>query len=59
MLFVLILIINAFFIGRHMHLSFEKRFKELTTTEKQSLMFSGILSTVCWISVFILGKMLF
>lgn len=59
MLFVIILIINAYFIGNHMYLSFNKSFKELTLQEKRSLLISGALSTLCWVSVFLLGKMLF
>jgi len=59
MLFVLLLVINAFFIGRHMYISFDKKFSEATIREKRALIVSGIISTTSWISVFMLGKMLF
>lgn len=59
MSFVLILIINAYLIGKHMHLFFEKPLRELSRKEKQSLTISGLVSTSSWIIIFILGKMLF
>lgn len=59
MFFVAMLVINAYLIGKHMHLSFEKPFKELSRKEKQVLMISGLVSTSAWIIIFVLGKMLF
>ena len=59
MLLVVLLVCNAFLIGKHMQLSFENKFSELTTKEKMSLLISGGASTIFWISIFILGKMLF
>jgi len=59
MLFVVVLVINAFFIGKHMHLAFDKEFKELTKKEKRSLISSGLVSTGSWVTIFVLGKILF
>jgi len=59
MFFVLILIINAYLIGRHMELAFEKSFKELTKAEKTKLILSGLISTGSWIGAFVMAKLLF
>lgn len=59
MFFVLLLVINAFLIGKHMHVAFERSFNDLTKKAKISLLVSGAVSTGCWIAAFILGKMLF
>lgn len=59
MFFVLLLVINAFLIGRHMHLATEKRFSELSTAEKRALIISGAVSTISWIGAFVAAKLLF
>ncbi len=59
MFFVLILLINAFLIGKHMSLAFENSFSELSKKEKIKLFLSGAISTGSWICAFTLAKILF
>lgn len=59
MFFVLLLLINAYLIGRHMELAFEKSFAELTKKEKTQLILSGLISTGSWVGAFIMAKLLF
>lgn len=47
--FVLVLVINAFAIGRLMHVATERPFAELSAAERWPLFISGTLSTISWI----------
>ena len=59
MFFVLLLLINAVLIGKHMHITYSKSFKEITNKEKASLLISGFVSTGSWVGAFVLAKIFF
>ncbi|MBX2866690.1 hypothetical protein KTR10_01910 [Candidatus Kaiserbacteria bacterium] len=48
MFFVLALVINAFFIGRILHVASERPYASLTRVEKTPLFVSGVVSTASW-----------
>ena len=51
--FVLLLIVNSYFIGKLMHTATERPFKSLSDSEKLPLFISGALSTIGWAGAFI------
>jgi hypothetical protein len=55
---VLVLCLNALFIGKHMQLATQQAFAGLTPATKRALCISGGVSTLCWISVATLGVLL-
>ncbi len=52
---VAVLIFNAIAIGKLSHVATERPFAELNTEEKRTLMLSGTLSAIGWISATIIG----
>jgi hypothetical protein len=52
-LFVLLLVVNSFFIGKFMHLATEKPFASLTSNERLPLILSGALSGIGWFGAFV------
>jgi hypothetical protein len=58
MIFVAVLVINAVFIGKHLHIATQKEFSSIPTQEKKVLIISGLVSTTCWIGAFISAKLL-
>lgn len=52
MLFVTVLVVNSFFIGRAAKLSTTRPFAELTKGEKSTLLISGGVSTIGWLGAF-------
>lgn len=48
-LFVVAIIINGLFIGRHMSIATTIRFNELTTSVRSKLIISGAVSTIAWV----------
>jgi len=59
MLFVATLVVNAFLIGRLMHIATVRPFHSLALKEKIQLLTSGVISTVSWISVILLALYIF
>ena len=59
MLFVLVLVINGYLIGKHMHLASTHLWQQLPTSKKRALIVSGVLSTGSWIGAFVCAKILF
>lgn len=55
---VLVLILNALFIGSHMRVATTQPFRALPVGEKRTLVVSGAVSTVCWMSIAVLGVLL-
>ncbi len=49
--FVSALVVNAFVIGKHLHIASERSFASLSREERRPLLISGIVSTVSWIGV--------
>jgi len=47
--FVLTLLVNSFFIERHLPIASQQAFKTLTRAQKIPLFISGALSTLCWV----------
>lgn len=54
--FIATLIVNAFFIGRLMHVAAERPFGELTRRERLPLFISGAVSTICWIGTILAAR---
>ncbi|MES2014692.1 MAG: hypothetical protein V4437_02660 [Patescibacteria group bacterium] len=59
MLFVAVLVVNAFLIGRLMHVATVRSFRTLAFSEKIQLFVSGAISTVSWAGVIVLALYLF
>ncbi len=53
--FVLVLIINAFFIGTLSRIATERSYKSLSTRERIPLLFSGAMSCIGWLGAILLG----
>lgn len=53
---VMMLVINAFVISKHMDVATERPFKSLTKAEKIPLFISGAVSTIGWVGVFTLAQ---
>lgn len=58
MFLVLALIINSFFIGRHIHLAAEQPFALVSRTEKYKLFISAGVSVIGWVGVLISANLL-
>ncbi len=58
MFFVFVLFVNSFFIGNKMKLASENSFKDLSLQNKVLIFIFGAISTISWISAFVLAKML-
>lgn len=58
MLFVLALVVNAFFIESISKLATQKAFVELTTTERRRVLISGAVSVIGWIGAGVCGLLL-
>lgn len=58
MLFVLALVVNAVFIGRHIRIPTTTPFVEVSVLQKTKLFVSGIISTVGWVGAFVAAMML-
>jgi cytochrome bd-type quinol oxidase subunit 2 len=56
--FIAMLIINAFFIGKHLRIAHEKTFASLTSKEKALLLVSGAVSTLGWIGAYTCAQFL-
>jgi hypothetical protein len=56
--FVLALLINSFFIGKHLYLATERPFAMLTKKERLPLFISGTVSTISWIGIITAATML-
>lgn len=59
MFFVVVLVINATLIGKHMHLPTTRAWKEISTKTRRALVISGFVSTTSWLGAFVLAKILF
>src|SRR6056297_2510885 len=55
---VLVLCLNALFIGKHMLVATTQSFASLSPARKRALIVSGAVSTICWVSVPTLGLLL-
>lgn len=55
---VLVLCLNALFIGKHMLVAATQPFATLAWPQKRALLASGAVSTLCWMSVATLGFLL-
>lgn len=53
MFFILVLIVNSFFIGRLMNLAVVKTYDELSFRERFPLIMSGVASTLGWFGAFV------
>jgi uncharacterized membrane protein len=58
MFFVLVLFVNSFFIGKKMLIASQFSFKDISNKDKVILLASGAVSTMSWISAFVLAKFL-
>jgi hypothetical protein len=56
--FVIVLIINSFVIGQHMHIPTSQTFSSLTKKDRRPLIVSGAVSAISWITVFVSALML-
>ena len=52
-LFVLALIVNSFFIQKHLGVATNKRFSDLSWKARRALLLSGAVSTTCWVGAFV------
>lgn len=59
MLFVAALVVNAFLIGKLMHVATEKPFQSLTFSEITPLVLSGTISIFSWFGALIIALVLF
>lgn len=59
MLFVVVLIVNAFLIGRLMHVATVRSFRSLALKEKIQLFASGAISTMSWAGAILIALYLF
>jgi hypothetical protein len=57
-IFILMLIINAFFIGKHLQVAHDRAFASLTSKEKATLLVSGAVSTLGWIGAYTCAQFL-
>lgn len=53
MVFVLALIVNSFFIGKLMHITFERSYVSLSMKEKTPLFIAGAVSGISWLGAFV------
>lgn len=53
MFFVVVLVINGFFIGKLMNVAVVKTYSELSFREKIPLLISGVASTLGWLGAFV------
>ncbi len=58
MLFVAFLLVNAFFIGKHLHIATSQPFASLPFKEKRILLISGLVSTAGWIGAYTCAQFL-
>lgn len=58
LLFVALLVINAFFIGKHIRLASEMPFQTVSPSEKKALLVSGAVSTLCWVGAYVAAHLL-
>ena len=56
MLFVAFLVLNAFFIGKHLKIATVRPFAELSFQERLPLLISGAVSTTGWIGAYICAQ---
>lgn len=56
--FVLVLCLNALFIGKHMLVATTERFSALPAAAKRTLLISGGVSSVSWVTIATLGFLL-
>lgn len=56
--FILMLVTNAFFIGKHLTVATEKTFASLTTKERMVLLISGAISIFGWIGAYTCAQFL-
>lgn len=56
--FVATLIVNAFFIGRMMHIASTQPFASLSRNKQVPLLISGVVSVVCWIGAIVSATLL-
>jgi len=59
MIMVFALVVNSYFIHRHMHIAMETEFKNLSTKEKIHMFVSAGVSTTAWVGSYILAQLLF
>jgi len=57
-IFILFLLINAFFIGKHLRSASERTFSALPRKEKVMLLVSGFVSTLGWIGAYTCAQFL-
>jgi len=58
LLFVALLVINAFFIGKHVQLVSQMPFRDVSPAKKKALLMSGAVSTLCWIGAYTMALLL-
>lgn len=58
LLFVAVLVINAFFIDKHLGIASEMPFGAVPSADKKALMVSGAVSTLCWVGAYAMAKLL-
>lgn len=58
MLFVAMLLVNAFVIGKHLMIATKEPFASLSSKEKMTLIISGAVSTCGWIGAFVCAQLL-
>jgi hypothetical protein len=58
MVFVAFLLMNAFVIGKHMHVAVLQPFATLSKQEKLVLLISGAVSTIGWIGAYVCAQFL-
>ncbi len=56
--FIVALVANSFFIGKHIQVASQKTFTELTPQERTPLLISGAISTISWVGAFIAAQSL-
>lgn len=56
--FVATLVVNAFFIGRVMHIASTQPFASLSRNKQVPLLISGVVSVVCWIGAIVSATLL-
>lgn len=58
MIFVGALVVNAVFIGKHIHIASTLPYSEITSKEKRALLISGAVSSVSWLGAFVSAHLL-
>ena len=58
LLLVVMLVVNSFFIGKHIMIATKRSFTDLSSAERRPLYISGIVSMCGWVGVYVVAQFL-